>query len=189
MNNQCELSNTAKNYLTVYYCILNEMIKEMTEAKLTNNISNNFITQMIPHYRAAIEMSHNILKYTTNISLQDIASQIITEQTKSIENMLGIECCCEFPINSKKDLCLYQYRVGQIMQNMFSDMKCATIINQIDCDFMWEMIPHHRGAIKMSENVLQFCICPQLKPILDAIITSQQRGIMQMHNLLQCIGC
>lgn len=181
--------NETKDYLSTFYCILDEMIRKMTEADLTDSISHNFIVQMIPHHRAAIEMSGNILKYTTNRSLQDIASQIITEQTKSIENMRNIQCTCAEPRNSRQDLCRYQRRVDQIMQTMFSEMRCARAINQVNCDFMWEMIPHHKGAVQMATNALQFDICPALKPILQRIITSQRRGIMQMQELLQCVGC
>ena len=71
------LSNVTKDYLTVYHCILDEMITGMTGAEDPDSISYDFITQMIPHHRAAIEMSHNILKYTTNIPLQDLAEGII----------------------------------------------------------------------------------------------------------------
>ena len=189
MNSQCRLSNVTKDYLSTFYCILDEMIQGMTEAELTDSISHNFIVQMIPHHRAAIEMSKNILKYTTNIPLQDIATQIIIEQTKSIENMERILCCCSEISNSRQDLCLYGRRVDQIMNTMFSEMKCARATNQINCNFMWEMIPHHRGAVKMSMNDLQYDICPELKPILHAIITSQQKGIKQMCELLFCLHC
>lgn len=49
------------------------------------------------------------------------------------------------------------------------------------------MIPHHMGAIRMSENALRFPICPELIPILTAIISSQKRGVQEMEKLLQCI--
>lgn len=71
------------------------MIEEMTSAKLTNSISHNFIVQMIPHHQAAIKMSQNILKYTTLLPLQNIAKNIISEQTKSIEAMKEILGVCE----------------------------------------------------------------------------------------------
>lgn len=189
MNRPCQFSNVTKDYLSTFYCILDEMIRKMTEANLTESISHNFIVQMIPHHRSAIEMSVNLLKYTTNKSLQDIASQIIMEQTKSIENMRNIKCTCGELRNSRQDLCRYQRRVDEIMQTMFSEMRCARAINRINCDFMWEMIPHHKGAVEMATNALQFDICPALKPILQRIITSQQKGIVQMQDLLQGMGC
>lgn len=189
MNNSCQLSDVAKNYLAAYYCILDEMIKGMSQAELSDSISDNFIVQMIPHHMAAIEMSHNILKYTTNVPLQTIASKIITSQTESIENMRQIQSDCSQQKNCERDVCLYQRRVSQIMQAMFTAMSGASATNKINCDFMREMIPHHRGAVEMSKNALQYEICPQLKPILDAIITSQQRGIKEMQQLLNCLGC
>lgn len=67
-------------------------------------------------------MSRNILRYTTNLELQSIATNIISAQTKSISNMQAIQCKCN--------------------------------------------------------------ICPELKPILYAIITTQCEGIKQLKKLL-----
>ncbi len=189
MNRQCRLSNVTKDYLDTYECIRSEMIRGMTEVELTDSVSNNFIIQMIPHHRAAIEMSRNILKYTTNIPLQEIALGIISEQTKSIENMQQIQQRCAECVNEAREVSHYQKRVHWIMQKMFLDMTDARSTNQVNCDFMWEMIPHHRGAVEMSKTALQYNICMELRPVLEAIITSQERGIRQMCRLLQCIGC
>ena len=70
---------------------------------------------------------------------------------------------------------------------MFSKMENACASNNINADFMREMIPHHQGAIQMSQNVLRFDICPELVPILQAIITSQREGVNKMERLLRCI--
>lgn len=189
MNQPCRFSDVTKDYLSAFYEILDEMICKMTGAELSDSISHNFIVQMIPHHEAAIRMSENILRYTTSLPLQDIAAGIITEQTKSIRNMRDILSNCEALENSRQDLCLYQRHTEQIMQTMFSGMKCAQAENRVDCNFMWEMIPHHRGAVEMSKNALRYDICPGLVPILQAIISSQEKGIRQMQRLLRCIGC
>lgn len=189
VNRQCRLSNVTNDYLTTFHCILDNMIQGMTEAELTDSISYNFIVQMIPHHRAAIEMSRNLLKYTTFIPLQDIAAQIIKEQTQSIENMRRIVRTCGRTDNCEQDVCRYQEKTGQIMKVMFCHMENACTSNQLNANFMREMIPHHRGAVQMSENALKYPICPELVPILEAIITSQKRGICQMTQLLRCMGC
>lgn len=189
MNTHCNLSNNTQMYLDTFYSILDKMIEGMTTAELTDSISHNFIVQMIPHHRAAIEMSHNLLKYTTNIPLQNIARQIITEQTRSIDNMRQIECPCGQHKSSGKDVYSYQCRMEEIMQTMFRKMECARTANPIDANFIHEMIPHHEGAIRMSETTLHYPVCPELVPILQAIITSQKKGIIQMRQILLCIGC
>lgn len=189
MNRQCGFDNAAREYLYTFYGILDEMIWCMTGVELSDSISYNFIVQMIPHHQAAIEMSKNILKFTDNKELRGIASQIIEEQTKSIKNMLKIkECCCKTE-NCRQDLDRYQKKTEQIMREMFSGMKNACSSNRVSCDFMWEMIPHHEGAVRMSENALCFPICRELVPILQAIISSQKKGIVQMKELQKCIGC
>lgn len=189
MNQSCRLSENAKDYLSVFQGILDKMEREMTGAERTDSISQNFIVQMIPHHRAAIEMSKNILRYTTSLPLQEIAANIVEEQTKSIENMKRIQRGCAGLCNCERDLRLYRRRTDQIIRSMFAGMGRAAGTNRINCDFMREMIPHHRGAVEMSTNALQYDICPELIPILDAIITSQEKGIAQMQSLLKCMGC
>lgn len=175
-----------KTYLTEFYEILDKMISKMTEAELTDSISHNFIVQMIPHHMAAIEMSESILKYSEYVPVRNIALGIISAQTRSIADMKEASEQCSRLTNPEEDLRLYEKRYRHIAQVMFSEMGTACADNDINGDFMREMIPHHRGAIRMSQNALNFEICPELKPILYAIITSQQEGIRRMECLLKC---
>ena len=59
---------------------------------------------MIPHHQAAIKMSQNILQYTTLLPLQNIAKNIISEQTKGIEAMKEILGVCGEQFDSKQDM-------------------------------------------------------------------------------------
>ena len=87
MDRTCQdlrLSDVTKRYLIRFYDILDEMVDNMTCAELNDSVSHNFIVQMISHHQAAIQMSENILQYTTNLPLQTIAQNIIATQTQSI---------------------------------------------------------------------------------------------------------
>lgn len=181
--------NHAGTYLKRYEEILKTMIKDMCCAGLTDSISHNFIVQMIPHHRAAIEMSENILEYTNNSELIEIADGIIEEQTKSIQNMQDVLSSCSEAVNCSCDVRSYQTSVKNITSAMFSQMQNAYSDCRINCDFIREMIPHHRGAVMMSKNAFKYDICPDLKPILDAIIESQEKGIRQMRCLSDKLKC
>ncbi|BDF32232.1 hypothetical protein CE91St62_03030 [Lachnospiraceae bacterium] len=187
--NMCRFSNNTRDYVEQYHCILDEMIRNMNCAELTDSLSGSFITQMIPHHRAAIEMSKNLLCYTTNIPLQDIALNIISSQEKSIQNMTEVFPRCESCINCKRDIECYEMKNERIISDMIYEMKSACTDNHINCNFMREMIPHHRGAVRMSENALRFSLCPELVPLLDAIIVSQKEGIRKMQCLMKKAGC
>lgn len=187
--NMCRLSNNTRDYAERYQCILDYMIDHMTSVKMTNSISASFITQMIPHHRTAIEMSKNLLCYTTNILLQDIALNIISSQEKSIKNMTRVLPGCKSCINNPREIHCYANENHRIISEMFREMKSACTDNSIDCNFMREMIPHHRGAVRMSENALGFCLCPELVPLLSEIIVSQKEGIREMQCLLKKLDC
>lgn len=185
MQNRVRFSEVTKAYLCRYYEILDEMVQGMTQARLTESISGSFIVQMIPHHRAAIEMSRNLLQYTTCVPLQDIAANIISSQTKSIEALQRVDPQCALVQNQPQDVCLYQRKLQSILGTMFHEMREAPADNRLNADFIREMIPHHEGAVRMSENALRYPICPELVPILQAIIISQKAGICKMERLLK----
>ena len=189
MKSHCQLSLNTTAYSKRYQAILKEMIANMTSAELTQSISGDFIMQMLPHHRGAIEMSENLLQYTTNIPLQNIALHIISEQTKSIENLTAAYPCCQALINQPREVAHYQKKNECCLKTLFHEMEGACTDNSIDANFMREMIPHHRGAVCMATNALNYPLCPELIPILDTIVSSQKRGIRQMQQLLSQITC
>lgn len=184
MRIQCETHTSAENYAAVFCEILGTMIREMEHACLTDSNSRNFIVQMIPHHRAAIRMCENLLGYSIGDPLQKIAVDIIVEQARSIHDMCQILDCCAGYRNSCRDLQLYQEHFHTITQNMFQKMDAAPVTDNIADTFMREMIPHHEGAVLMSENALRYGCCPELTPILKAIIATQTKGIEEMRRLL-----
>ncbi len=176
-------SHVTNQYLEVYYQDLEKMIDGMTTAHLTDSISHNFMVQMIPHHQMAIQMCENLLQYTTNIPLQNEAQGIIKDQTISIENMEECLPRCSTLTNYKVELMTYQKCFEKIADTMFCRMQQSCVSNDINQNFIREMIPHHKGALEMCRNVLQYDICDELYPIIDSIITKQRAGIKQ----LECI--
>jgi len=189
MKNTCLLSEDSKTYLCCFYQTLDEMIHAMTTASLTQSISHNFIVQMIPHHRVAIQMSNNVLRFSDSTPVRRLAQRIIEEQTRGIEQMEAALAPCNQLTNAQIDLRLYQRRMDLIYRVMYSKMGSAPENNRLSAVFMREMIPHHQGAVRMAENALKYDISTELVPILRSIITQQRRGIAQMRALLSRMEC
>lgn len=98
----------------------------------------------------------------------------------------ALDCCGRLE-NTRQERELYERCFRQITQTMFSAMGSARAGNNINADFMREMIPHHKGAIRMSRNALRFPVCPELKPILEAIIRSSRRACGRWRRC--CAAC
>lgn len=184
----CRFSEVAKAYLAQFHQILEEMIHQMNAAETTDSISGEFIAQMIPRHRAAIRMSENLLRYTTSVPLQDIASGIVATQTQGVADLEAAAAQCGRQPSAQRDLGLYRRRFRRIADQMFCEMGNACETNSMEADLIREMIPHHMGAIRMSENALRYTLCPELEPILEAILSSQSRGIREMQRLLRGIS-
>lgn len=180
-------NDAVSNYLDTYYHILDEMKWAMTTAARTGSISGDFITQMIPHHRAAVEMCENVLRYLDTGPVSDLARAIIRQQTQGIQEMKALLCPCGKVCNSPQEVCRYLRRNACALDAMFSAMAHVSGVG-VEQNFLREMIPHHEGAVQMSENALRFCICQPLRPILRNIIETQREEIGEMERLLAGMG-
>ena len=77
----------------------------------------------------------------------------------------------------------YLFRFDEILNQMENKMLNPNITNSITIDFTQCMIPHHRAAIYMCENLLQYTNYPPLLKIAYDIIKMQEKGIAQMEEI------
>ena len=179
-----KLSDVAKDYIQRFFEILEEMKTAMESVVPPNSISQNFINRMIPHHRGAIEMSENILKYTTNPEIEDLAKAIITDQTRHIEEFEQLKPLCEQE-NSERDLNLYERGYKLAFDKMINGMYNSQTGNNLNVDFLTEMIPHHEGAIEMAQNLLKFEVCEPLRSKCEELIMTQKTQLDEMQSLLR----
>ena len=93
-----------------------------------------------------------------------------------------MECC------KMSDMEKYLKRFREIVCGLADKMLNRTSISDITLDFIECMIPHHRAAIDMCENLLKYCIDPRLKQIAEAMIKQQTKGVQEL-NKIRCIIC
>ena len=172
-------------YLNKFDNILTNMANKMLSAKPKNNITVYFIECMIPHHEAAIYMCQNLLKYTNYEPLIKIANDIIEMQTKGVEQMKSIlKENNSLYMNSMEDAYNYTLKYLSIVNRMVYRMKNAPRCNNINLNFVNEMIPHHEGAISMCENLLKYNINPSLVTVARSIIKEQSEGVIELKNIL-----
>lgn len=179
-----KMSDNTKSYVETFYIIFDEMRKAMENVVPGDSISQNFIDRMIPHHEAAIKMSENILKYTTNAEIEEIAKSIIAMQSRDIESMKAMRDECDDKSDTR-DLFLYEKGYMSAYDKMVQGMSASQTGNNVDIDFLTEMIPHHEGAISMAQNLLRFEICPPLRTLAEGIVKTQSEQAQQMKDLLK----
>ena len=70
------------------------------------------------------------------------------------------------------------------MDRMHKGMNIKSTGN-IETDFLKGMIPHHQGAIDMSEELIKKTKDPELKAFAEKIIKDQKAEIKQMQDFLK----
>ncbi|MGE7781876.1 DUF305 domain-containing protein [Peribacillus sp. NPDC097264] len=183
-----EVGLEEKAYYDNYQRILQVMKKGMEEAPKTGDPSLDFLYEMIPHHEAAISMAENVLKYGHDEQVKLIASKIIRDQLAGIGKMEALRNKMKMnPQVNQKAEASYLKAYQTIYKTMIASMEDAKPTGNIDQDFLEEMIPHHEGAIKMSQNILKYTQNAELKTLLQNIITTQQKQLLVMKDLLKTI--
>ena len=185
MRNQNMMNVT--RYLEEFDRILYDMAEKMLSRNIVGNITIDFIECMIPHHEAAIYMCQNLLKYPVYPPLENIARNIITMQTRGIEQMREILKTTRGYCSSRTDVNNYMTRYLSIVKNMVYRMRNSPRCANISLNFTNEMIPHHEGAIQMCNNLLMYRIDPRLRNVAETIIREQSEGVRELSEVRNSI--
>lgn len=173
-------------YNARYSMILKNMIKEMDAVSPTGNVNLDFVDEMIPHHAAGIAMAESIVKYGSNPKVKKIAEYIITSQKAQIPVMEDLKARFKKePLSSKETSEKYLAKYNEIKEEMFKNMSDVKISDNVDNNFLQEMIYHHEGAIAMAKDILAYTKDPELIKIAENIVTTQSNGVTKMKDLLK----
>lgn len=136
-----------------------------------------FLATMIAHHEGAIDMAEAELAAGTDPEVKAIARNVVTTQRAEIAQMRR----------------MYGGDVPEIdMDNMgamsmmgMSGMDGSAIrdAKNPDQEFLRMMIPHHAGALMMSDMVLNGDPSPEVAELANTIIEDQAKEIAQMQDL------
>lgn len=173
-----------KNYLSEQKSEMNTMMEDMKNIKHTGDPAIDFLYGMIPHHKAAIEMSESLLKYGgEKAEIKKIAENIITNQSKEIEQMEDMIKRMELnpKVDEKKEQDYFKEYNNMLNKHKNNDM---SNVNNVDKAFVMEMIKHHEMAVSMSEIVLKYTDNKDVADLAQNIIESQKAEIKQMKEII-----
>lgn len=142
-----------------------------------------FLSAMVPHHEAAIEMAEVAQKRGRAREIRALADSIVGAQAKEIGQMkaihrrlFGTELTPDERAHER--LGLSAREAGMDHAGAATNLRNA---EPFDRAFVDEMVPHHRGAIRMSEAVLARTRDPELRRLARGIISMQRKEIAQMN--------
>lgn len=137
-----------------------------------------FIDAMIVHHQSAIEMARIASDSADREEVRDLAGDIIREQDREIEQMMEWRDQW-FAGAPESDLSDMMHMSGMHMSE--GDMDSMRHAEDVDMEFMEQMIPHHESAVEMARNILETTEREELRDLAEAVIEAQTREIEQMR--------
>ena len=150
----------------------------------TEAVEKAFLTGMTHHHGTAIEMSEIAQERGQSPFVKGLAEDIISTQERELEEMDQIyERLIGGPIapdpGAHDGLGLSAEEAGMTHSPETNEMLVTA--NPFDRAFVDEMEPHHTGAVKMAEVVLESTEDADLRELAENIISTQEREIEEMN--------
>ena len=142
------------------------------------NVDSAFVSQMVPHHESAIEMAQIAKVKAEHPEIVDLANNIVDSQSSEIETMkkMGDRLPADSMHDQGSALGMDDHMMG--MDGDISELKSAA---PFDREFIDQMIPHHQGAIRMANMVLNNGEDQEVRDLATAIIVAQSTEIEQMN--------
>lgn len=151
----------------------------------TEAIEKAFLTGMVHHHETAIEMAKIAQDRGRDPFVKSLADDIISTQEREMEEMKKIYTRLvggelEPDPAAHDGLGLSAEEAGMTHTSATNEM--LETADPFDRAFVDEMQPHHTGAVKMAEVVLESTKDADLRKLAEGIISTQTREIEEMNS-------
>lgn len=146
-------------------------------------VDRAFAAKMIPHHQSAVEMAELARERAESAFVRRLAGDIIRTQQAEIATLRREDRALAAAGVTEGSL-----GVPEDMKGMDHDAAELRSADPFDRAFLEMMVPHHVGAVEMSEAELAKGSDPELKVLARRIIDAQEQEIKQMRAELVKLG-
>lgn len=154
------------------------------------NYDLRFIDAMTLHHQGAVEMAKEAAQKSGRSEIKQLASIIIKEQDREINQMKQWRQAW-YPQAGSKPMA-HNAQMGHMMEmssdqmkGMTMDMDLGAADAQFDLRFINAMSAHHEGAITMAQDALGKSKRPEIKQLAQNIIKAQEAELKQLKQWRQ----
>lgn len=159
------------------------------QSEQANAADRRFARHMIPHHYQAILMSRMAPDRAADKRIRRLAARIRTEQNVEIDGMQGWQAGEGLPVTDARHAYHHMLHDHDMIEHMGMatrrEMEALRSSRRraFDRKFVALMIPHHRGAIRMAEEVAGSGNDVFLRQQATDMIASQSRQIYDMRRI------
>jgi len=165
---------TGNNHMRNLHDAMDKMMEDMRQMKHSGDADYDFAMMMKRHHQGSIEMAKIQVDGGSNQKLKDLSQKMIDDQQADIEK-LDRFIQGKTPSGNSN----YGQRAMEMMTPMGSIKMDGT---SLDAMFVSMIIPHHRDAIRMSQEYLKDGKSDEMKKIASKITEQQPKEIEELQH-------
>jgi uncharacterized protein (DUF305 family) len=154
------------------------------ESPAPDDAQKGFLQGMVPHHRSAVDMAKVAETEAESDFVKGLAKDIVSSQTGEIAQMGRIHQRM-FRSPLQPDMGGHMalgLSAGEAGMDHMDGAKMIRGKKPFDRAFVDEMTPHHRGAIRMAEEVMGKTQDEEVRRLAESIVAAQRREIEEMND-------
>jgi uncharacterized protein (DUF305 family) len=182
-----------KHNVTVLFCLLATVIllagcdaffsDDNGDSNQGSAIEQAFLEAMVPHHQMAIDMAEIAQERSTIAEIEAIADDIVANQGGEITQLEQIHQRIFGSALVPDEMAHERLGLTAEEAGMHMDMGMLQEADPFDREFIDMMIPHHEGAIRMAEVVLEDTGDSELRALANSIISDQTAEIQELSDI------
>lgn len=147
---------------------------DTSKSASANNVDTMFVTGMIPHHEAAVEMAELGVQKAEHPEIKELSQAIIQSQTSEISTLKTMRESMPAANSSMMS--------GEEMMEMEDQVSSLKNADEFDLAFIDAMIPHHQSAVMMANQQITSGSNAKLRTMSRAIVKAQSKEIADMQS-------
>ena len=139
-----------------------------------------FLANMIEHHQGAVDMAKLALTNAKHQELKDMAQDIVSAQTKEIDDMKSWQVAWGYPPSSGEAMMDHSAMGMMADMGMMTESLKGLTGDAFDKKFIELMIEHHQSAIDMAVSGKTNAYHSEVITLTEAIVNAQSKEISQM---------
>lgn len=180
---QVRLPEDPQAYNKQQATILKTLKKDMDKSSHKGDVALDYIEQMTAYYKASSALAQNVMDHGDNQVIRQVGRNIKKRNGAEVKKMEPIKLKLkEEKVKDEAREQEYLEHFKDILEKMLQDLEAVEDDN-IDRQFLFQMITYNEGAIKLSENLLEYTPNLEVQEVAKRIIDRHTKEIPYLQKL------
>ena len=171
-----------RTYTDTYRRIVEDMLHAVPAAAVGDSIAADYIARMIPCHLAAVRMADNLLRFTEDAGLRNLAASTAARENTAMKALRCLEQHCRQQKNTPEAVAAYRQQAERLRRTAaYTLQHLPAFADSPDALYRRQMAALYRGTVGLSALAVRQPIDARLRAAAEITLTEQRQTLFRLE--------